>query len=197
MNELAYRRTEQRLRKSVGQTPTEQLVMLPRLGVRVRVQEVGEGPLVLFIHGGPNSGSTWASLVEHIDGYRCIIVDRPGTGLSDPISYHRDTLPVFNEWYEALATSTDTMRNDGEVIGPAASLRGFDRSFTIPARVFGGVTAPTLFLWGTHDGFGGEDVARGVVDRMPDADLVMLPDSGHLPWLGNPTGVAAMTREFL
>ena len=46
--------------------------------------EIGEGAPLLFLHGGPNAASTWAPLVAHLSGFRCILVDRPGCGLSEP-----------------------------------------------------------------------------------------------------------------
>lgn len=54
-------------------------------GVAVRVQEVGHGSPVLFIHGASNSGTSWADLVVHLDGFRCLLLDRPGAGLSEPL----------------------------------------------------------------------------------------------------------------
>lgn len=85
MDELRYREAEQRLFAHEGVAPTEHRVHLDRLGVDVRVQEVGEGEPTLFIHGGPNSGSTWMQLAARVAGLRCLILDRPGTGLSDPL----------------------------------------------------------------------------------------------------------------
>lgn len=85
MDELRYREAEQRLFAHEGVTPTEHRVHLDRLDVDVRVQEVGEGEPALFVHGGPNSGSTWMQLAARVDGLRCLILDRPGTGLSDPL----------------------------------------------------------------------------------------------------------------
>lgn len=52
------------------------------LGVKVRVLELGEGPAVLFIHGGNVSAASWADLAARLPNYRCILVDRPGCGLS-------------------------------------------------------------------------------------------------------------------
>jgi pimeloyl-ACP methyl ester carboxylesterase len=95
VNEAKYREVETRLWESVGLAPEEQFVRLPQIGARVRVQEVGEGPPVLFIHGGPNSGSTWAPLLEHVKGFRCLLLDRPGTGLSEPIRWKRNELTRF------------------------------------------------------------------------------------------------------
>ncbi len=302
MNELAYREAEQRLWNTVGRTPTETFVTMRRLGVRVRVQVVGEGEPVLFVHGGPNAGSTWAPILEHLDGLRAYLVDRPGTGLSEPYAVgpgnlahygnvfvgdvldglgiesahvvassfggmlslysaaaeperfrrmvqmacpamapgqqappfmrlltvgairrllavlppnekandtilrqigHGASLDAgriprnFSDWYAALQQHTDTMRHDGDMIGRLGTLRGFPDSLTIPDAVFSAVTTNTLFLWGADDTFGGPDVARDVVSRMPAAELVMVPASGHLPWLDDPRFAAEATRRFL
>jgi pimeloyl-ACP methyl ester carboxylesterase len=51
----------------------------------VRVQEVGEGHPALFIHGASNAGTSWMGLIAALAGFRCIALDRPGCGLSDPL----------------------------------------------------------------------------------------------------------------
>ena len=84
-DEATYRDVERRLWASVGLEPTERRVHLRRLNVTVRVQEIGEGPPVLLIHGGSVAGTSWLNLVHGLDGLRCIMVDRPGCGLSDPL----------------------------------------------------------------------------------------------------------------
>ncbi len=302
MNEVKYRKAEKELWDSVGLSPTEQFITLPRIGVRVRVQEVGDGEPVLLIHGGPNTGSTWAPLVQHLPGYRCLIVDRPGTGLSEPYLITRENLPefgdrfvgdvltglglgsahmvassfggmlalrsaaaephfirrmvqmaapalapesatppfmrvmgiaplrwlisklppnqkandailrqighgatldaggfdeLFDEWYLAMQRYTDTMEHDGGMISRLVTWRGFDPADAIPDEVFAAVETPTVFLWGADDGFGGEDVARGVVSRMPNAELVMIPGFGHLPWMDDPKSIAVQTGAWL
>jgi pimeloyl-ACP methyl ester carboxylesterase len=99
--ERRYREAERRLWASVGMAPTERRVHLTRTGVTVRVQDVGDGPPALFVHGGPNSGSTWAPLVGRLAGLHCWIVDRPGTGLSDPLPVDPRTLPSFADGFVA------------------------------------------------------------------------------------------------
>jgi hypothetical protein len=90
----AYRDAEATFWSSFGRRPSaEHHVRLPTTGTTVRVQEVGEGPPVLFLHGGPNTGSTWVPLVAHLDGLRCLLVDRPGTGLSAPYPITASNLP--------------------------------------------------------------------------------------------------------
>ena len=84
MDEARYREAEAAFWATVGLEPKEHLVSLPTLGTRVRVQEIGTGDPVLLIHGGPNSGSTWVPILPHLADFRCLVLDRPGTGLSEP-----------------------------------------------------------------------------------------------------------------
>lgn len=53
-------------------------------GVIVRVQEWGDGPPVLFVHGAMNGGTSWANQLSRLSGFRCIAIDRPGCGMSEP-----------------------------------------------------------------------------------------------------------------
>lgn len=301
MNEAAYRAAERRLWESVGLSPREHRVPLAATGTTVRVQEVGEGTPVLFVHGAPNAGSTWAPLLPHVPGLRALLLDRPGTGLSDdwqmtgdvpavagrmvadvldalglaqahvvasslggflalhsaaatparigrmvqmacpamapgmrvpafmrplrfaPVrwlvprlppsrAYNDDVLrqlghgaslaagripAAFDDWYLALQRHTHTVRNDVAAIGRVLRGDGVDPSLTLDRRLLGRVQAPTRFLWGAEDGFGGADVARATVRAMPHASLDMLPGFGHLPWLDDPAGVGARTAAFL
>ena len=104
---------------------------------------------------------------------------------------------IFFEWDLALQRYTNTMRNDGEMIGRAGSLRGFPPDLTIPDDLLRSVTVPTLFLWGEDDPFGSAAVARHVVELMPHASLRTLPAAGHMPWLDDPEGTGQATADFL
>ena len=79
-----YRQSERRLWESVGVRPTERWARL-RTGEMIRVQETGDGPPLLLIHGAANAGASWISLMAKLPDFRCIALDRPGCGLSDPI----------------------------------------------------------------------------------------------------------------
>ena len=303
MNERAYREAEQKWWMSVGAQPEERMVRLPRLDVPVRIQEVGEGEPVLYLHGGPNAGSTWAPVVARTPGLRSLMIDRPGTGLSEQLpispdnlgevadnfvadvldalelrrvhivassfggflalrsaaatpdrvdrmvqmacpagapgmavppfmrvmalpgmarlmaslppsekaarsvlrqighehSLDRELIPEgFLEWYVNLLRYTDTMRNDGRGISKLASVAGrWHPAMSLPDDVLTRVSAPTYFLWGADDTFGGEEVARRLVDAMPDARLEMMPNGGHLPWLDNAEHAAQKIVDFL
>ena len=84
-DEGKYRVAERRLWESFALEPTEQRVHLKKLDVTVRVQEIGEGPPVLLIHGASVAGTSWLNIVQGLNGFRCIMLDRPGCGLSDPL----------------------------------------------------------------------------------------------------------------
>jgi pimeloyl-ACP methyl ester carboxylesterase len=94
-HETSYRTAERQLWRSLGVEAREHTVELRRLGTRVRVQEVGDGEPVIFVHGGPSAGTTWAPLVAEMEGVRCIVVDRPGTGLSPALPLTADELGPF------------------------------------------------------------------------------------------------------
>ena len=76
---------ERALWSRYGITPRELRVRL-RAGNEVRVQEVGTGPPIVFVHGVSVAGTSWLTLVDALkDDFRCLLVDRPGCGLSDPV----------------------------------------------------------------------------------------------------------------
>jgi 2-hydroxy-6-oxonona-2,4-dienedioate hydrolase len=288
-----------------GATPTERRLALDRTGVAVRVQEVGTGPPVLFVHGASNSGASWAGLVARLDGFRCILLDRPGCGLSEPVAARFDdvaALGAFAEsvlvdvldglelarahvvstsfggylalrtaaahpqrvdrlvhfgWtvgapvgpvplvmrvasmpglgrlmarvppteravralfrriglrqamdggrvpdeiiatYLALLRDTDTMRNELRAGPRIITLRGMADDVLLPDSVLSAVEAPAFFLWGDEDPFGGADVARAFVARLPDASLELVPGAGHAVWIDDPDRAAAAVTRFL
>jgi pimeloyl-ACP methyl ester carboxylesterase len=67
-----------------GYARKEHLLELANPRLRVRVQECGEGRPALFIHGVMTAGSSFAPLAMRTKGVRCLVLDRPGCGLSDP-----------------------------------------------------------------------------------------------------------------
>ena len=304
MNEQAYRSAERRLWGAVGVEPAERWLHLRGIGVDVRVQEVGAGPPVLFIHGAGTSGISWARLAARLTGFRCLLLDRPGTGLSRPLTRPVDSISLAElgdtlvadvldalglssahivatsfggylglraaaatpdrvdrmvqlSWplgspatrlplvvramalpgmrqlaaaippsrrampvlfrraghgpklddgritrddldaFYALLRYTDTRRHE---FAPARALvslvDGIDR-LTLADETLATIRCPTLFVWGGRDPFGGADVARAFVARIAGAELDLLPDAGHTPWLDDLDRCAAAIGTFL
>jgi pimeloyl-ACP methyl ester carboxylesterase len=81
-NATRFRAAEARLWHSVGVTPSERLLSLRRTGAQVRVLTVGQGAPAVFIHGASNAASSWVDLAARLPGRECVLVERPGCGLS-------------------------------------------------------------------------------------------------------------------
>ena len=294
----AYRKAEARYwSETAGGHPNERMVHLPTLDVDVRILEYGDGPPLLFIHGGPNAGSTWAPLVGALSGFRCMVLDRPGCGLStvaknppdsvrgfmadvvgelltqleprpvgvvassfgsfatlshairdpddappavhmgcpamvptsktplgfilqmipglgrilrllDPPSVksakkafrqigHAKTMDAGRlpesgfQWYAALLRDTATRSNEFALFGRVRPKDMFK------AEELGRVSSPTSFFWGEDDTFGGAETAQAVTEMIPGAELELLSDSGHLPWLDEPEQAARHVENFM
>ena len=84
-----YRRAERAFWRFYGLAPAERFVDAGSPSVRLRVQEVGSGEPVLFVNGTGGPGAYFAPLLAELRGFRCLVLDRPGWGLSDPVDYSR------------------------------------------------------------------------------------------------------------
>jgi hypothetical protein len=84
---IAARQAERRLYGYYGLAPARHLVALPRLGLRVRLTEVGSGPPVLVVPGNTGDGFPFAPLLPHLPGRRVIVLNRPGGGLSEGMDH--------------------------------------------------------------------------------------------------------------
>ncbi len=303
-NQARFLEAERQLWNTLGVSPTERMVHLDRNNVDVRIQELGEGPPVLFVHGGTTSGMSWAMLAVRLAGFRCILIDRPGTGASErlpgrldvdglpklgqtlivdvldaleldsahlvatslggylalrtcafhpervqrmvqfswPMGAPNPKLPAFFrvaavpgvstvmgavppnarsirtlfgllghgpsladgriaqvefDAYLTLLRDTDTMRNELAAPRTIMNVVGKLHPHLLPDDLVSSITTPTLFLWGENDPFGGEAVARRLVDLMPNTVLEMLPDAGHAPWLDEIDYCTKATKRFL
>lgn len=54
-----------------------------------------------------------------------------------------------------------------------------------------------LLIWGERDAFGGPSVGEHAARTIPHAALHIVPEAGHVPWVGHPGEVVAATVPFL
>jgi len=81
-----YRDAERALWTRYGLAPAERFVELDDPRARLRLLDIGFGEPVLFVHGllGPDA---FAPLVRELRDFRCLVLDRPGWGLSTRFDY--------------------------------------------------------------------------------------------------------------
>ncbi|HVF77894.1 MAG TPA: alpha/beta hydrolase [Solirubrobacteraceae bacterium] len=82
-----FEQAEQRVFERYGIAPASRTLELAAPRLRVRVLEHGAGPPVLLIPGDGAVAAAWAPLAAELAGYRTIVLDRPGFGLSDRFDY--------------------------------------------------------------------------------------------------------------
>jgi 2-hydroxy-6-oxonona-2,4-dienedioate hydrolase len=110
-----YLAAETRLWQHYGLAPRERFVEIARPRARLRVLEAGAGAPVLFLHGTVGPGS-WPSLVAGMPGFRSLLLDRPGWGLSAPVEFPRAGYRAFVA--DLLAASLDSLDIDRvDVVG--------------------------------------------------------------------------------
>ena len=124
-------------RRHYGLEPSERWIDLERPRARLRVLEVGAGDPVIFVHGTGGAGPYWGALVRELPGMRCIMIDRPGWAMSDPIEYGRreyaaDIRDVLTGVMDALGIQRAHVA--GASIGDVWALRLAQRE---PSRVGG------------------------------------------------------------
>ena len=76
-------------------------------GYKIHLIEAGDGPPLVYLHGGGAAAHTFLPVLEHLEGVRAIVPDRPGYGLSDPVGLdhqgYRDTaVEVMDQILDAL-----------------------------------------------------------------------------------------------
>ena len=81
-----YLEAERRLWQHYDLEPDERFLDLDAPAARLRVLEVGSGEPVLFLHGTVGQGG-WPSLIHELPGFRSIVLERPGWGLSSAIDF--------------------------------------------------------------------------------------------------------------
>ena len=81
----------------------------------------------------------------------------------------------------------------------ALALYGGNATLTDPTLLgrLGGISAPTLVLWGDSDSVYTPDYGRAYAAAIPTARFELLPETGHLPQIETPDQVVAAIWEFV
>jgi pimeloyl-ACP methyl ester carboxylesterase len=94
-----YIAAEARVFAGYALSPTVRMLALPRL--RLRVVEVGVGEPVVYLHGFSHCTAHWAPLVSRLSGMRSLMLDAPGHGAADAVTFRGVDLRA---WYKEMLT---------------------------------------------------------------------------------------------
>ncbi len=105
--EQRIRETEGSLFARYGLAVDERFVELPTSDVRLRVLSAGSGPDLVFLHGVSLAAAVWVPWLGEFAGYRAHLVELPGHGLSDPVTYRvgavrEHSVRLLDELFDAL-----------------------------------------------------------------------------------------------
>jgi len=104
--------------------------------------------------------------------------------------------PAGVGWFQELLRRTPTVGNELAAVPSVLGLRGQRPEALLADTVLRRVQAPTLFVWGTDDPFGGTAAAEAFAPRVPGARLSLV-GTGHAPWIDAPQLVALTVASFL
>lgn len=83
-----YKESQKKLFESEGVSPVSKFVTLDEVVSKVHYLEVGQGKPLILIHGGGGDTNQWINMIKHLQSnFRLLIVDRPGSGLTDSFNY--------------------------------------------------------------------------------------------------------------
>jgi pimeloyl-ACP methyl ester carboxylesterase len=173
----SHRGVEQALWASFGATPVDRYIEVGPDLVRHRVQVLGDGPPLVFVHGTSVTGTCFAPLAARLGEQRCLLLDRAGCGFSDRLPARLDLVGfrAFADRYVA-----DVL----DALPPITSVRsGLNRDLLLDPDLLGSIEVPVSFLWGANDPMGGPDAAAVFVAQIPGATLDVAPGAGHAPWV--------------
>lgn len=92
MSMEAFCRAEDRVLERYGIDVERRYVQVPAVAGRAHVLVAGEGPPVVLVIGAGPPAALWAPLMRQLEGFTLYVVDLPGMGRTDPVSYSTGTV---------------------------------------------------------------------------------------------------------
>ena len=101
------------------------------------------------------------------------------------------------EWRTSVSRDTDSMRNERRMVQAIVSGSRYRPGLTMTEAELRSIRSATLMLYGTGDGVGSPTVWTRVMGTMPNGQLSVIDDAGHVLWLDEPSRVAKEMHHFL
>ena len=181
-------------------------------GVDIHYRTIGNGPVLFLVSPGWGVGSgylqrAFSALAKHL---RLVFIDTRGSGLSgrpaDPTrmssvglkAFIGQVLPLYLHRPEkSLSLAQDQL--SGPISSYAfASQFAADAAFPIDqTKSLSAIRAKVLIMVGRHDYICPVALSERLYENIPESQLVIFEESGHLPWLEEPNAFFAELERFL
>jgi len=183
-------------------------------GVRLNFVQGGEGQLILFLHGVPDSWTLYMSQLAEFSQDHMVVAPNlrgfPPSEVRNSASqiqasqYERDyctaiaPCPSWYNYYRADPIKVPSSISDAaHTEMPDLAAIFFADVAEPPATTSLRVDVPTLVLWGMKDPHCLPSQLDNLHDYAPNAIVVRIEDGGHVPMQSHPMLVNRAIRDFL
>jgi pimeloyl-ACP methyl ester carboxylesterase len=96
-----------------------------------------------------------------------------------------------------MGRDTDSMRHERERICAIVKGKSYRPGRTFEDAELAAIRQLTLHVYGTADPVGSAEIWKRVAGVLPRGELRLVEGAGHMPWLDDPSRVAAEVSHFL
>jgi pimeloyl-ACP methyl ester carboxylesterase len=104
---------------------------------------------------------------------------------------------VFVDWRVAVGRQTESMRRERDMIRALVHGSSFRPGVTFDDEELAAIERPTLYVFGSADPVGTVETWRRAARVLPQGELHIVEDAGHMPWFDASTEVANEMRRFM
>lgn len=188
-------------------------------GMQVHYRDQGSGPALLLLHGS-NAWSYALAYPQKVD--KLILIASRGIPPAEDLPFafkaystplHNRALTVFSPRWLTGSSLRDAYGDPTKVTEETIdryfelNLRAGNREATLYRMThldtyedlprLATITVPTLILWGERDRWILPKYAAQFAAKLPQAEVILYPELGHLPMEEAPERTAADARRFL
>jgi abhydrolase domain-containing protein 6 len=111
---------------------------------------------------------------------------------------HQAPLPIKNYLYMKFAANRTWYHKIFlDMMGDLLSEDFIDRRKAEQVKKFASIRAPTLIVWGRHDGFFPESIGNWMHRTVPDSRYALIDEAAHMAPMEQPDKLAKLTLSFL
>lgn len=101
------------------------------------------------------------------------------------------------DWRTSVNRDTDSMQHERAMVRAIVDGSRYRDGVTFPHAELAAIRQPTLMVYGKLDSLGDSALWKRVMETLPEGELTVINDAGHMVWLDEPAGVARTMEGFL